>query len=259
MPYLGLGVFQNNDCLPACLAALKHGYIHIDTAQVYRNEADVGKAIRESGVNREDIFVTTKVIHSVPGYQAALAVVEESLAKLGSSYIDLYLVHSPILGKARRLQLYRALLQKKAEGKIRSVGVSNYAPKHIEEIRQAGYELPSVNQIELHPFCQQKEIVEYDEKHGIVTSAYCPLVRGNFNNPVLQEVARRVNKDPSQVLIRWSIQRGYVPLPKSSNPERVVSNADIYDFMLSDDDMAKLNGLDRGKGGAVSWNPVDVD
>ncbi|TDL19111.1 Aldo/keto reductase [Rickenella mellea] len=259
MPLLGLGVFQNYDCFTACVAALKHGYRHIDTAQVYRNEAEVGRAVRESGVPREEIFITTKIIQGSFGYQSTLATVEESLKKLGLSYIDLYLIHSPLSAKEKRVETYKALLEKKAEGKIRSVGVSNYGVKHLEEIRNAGFETPTVNQIELHPFCQQKEIVAYDDKHGIVTQAYCPLVRGAFGNPVLQEVSKRVGKDPAQVLIRWSLQRGFVPLPKSSKPERVISNADVYDFELSEEDMAKLDGQDRGKEGAISWNPVDAD
>lgn len=151
--------------------------------------------------------------------------------------------------------------------------------KHLEEIREAGLETPSVNQIELHPFCQQKEIVEYCTKHGIFVQAYCPLVRGKFDNPVLQEVARKYKKDVAQVLVRWSLQRGYVlcrslahmgidhcamscsfsPLPKSSQPARVVSNADLYDFEIAAEDIAKIDALDQGKTGAISWNPVDAD
>jgi len=258
MPIIGLGVYQNSSCLPACEAALKHGYRHIDTAQMYRNEADVGKAVNESGIDREKIFVTTKIIHGSHGYQSTLKTVEESLKKLGFTYVDLYLIHSPLSGKERRLETYRALLEKKEEGKIRSVGVSNYGVKHLEEIREAGFETPTVNQIELHPLCQQKPIVEYCNANNIVVQAYCPLLRGDFSNPVIQEVAKDNNKTPSQILVRWSIQRGFVPLPKSSQPERVVSNVDIFDFELSKADMEMLDALDNGDAGAISWNPVNA-
>ncbi|KAH8110125.1 Aldo/keto reductase [Phellopilus nigrolimitatus] len=255
MPLVGLGVFQNATCIPACEAALKHGYRHIDTAQMYRNEADVGIAVRKSGIPREEIFVTTKVIQGSHGYDSALGVVEESLSKLGSPYIDLYLIHSPLSGKEKRLATYRALLEKRDAGKIRTVGVSNYGVKHLEELREAKLETPAVNQIELHPFCQQKDIVEYCNKNGIVVQAYCPLVRGDFSSPVLQEIAKSTGKNPAQVLVRWSLQRGFIPLPKSANPERVVSNVDIFDFVLSDADIAKLDALDKGKAGRDQLEP----
>lgn len=258
MPVLGLGVYQNYSCVPACIAALKHGYRHIDTAQMYKNEADVGLAIRESGIPREDIFVTTKIIQGSHGYNSALSVVEESLSKLGFSYVDLYLIHSPLSGKEKRLDAYRALLEKRDAGKIRTVGVSNYGVKHLEEIREAGLEIPEVNQIELHPLCQQKDIVAYCKENNIVVQAYCPLIRGDFSNPVLQEVVKSSGKNPAQVLVRWSLQRGFIPLPKSSDPARVVSNADVFGFELSKEEMTKLDGLDKGKSGAISWNPVDA-
>jgi len=259
MPIIGLGVYQNSSCIPACEAALKHGYRHIDTAQMYRNEADVGKAVLASGIPREDIFVTTKVIQRSHGYSSTLQVVDESLTKLGFSYIDLYLIHSPLSGKEKRIETYKALLETQKQGKVRSVGVSNYGVKHLEEIVQANLPKPTVNQIELHPLCQQKDIVEYCKANDIVVQAYCPLIRGDFSSPVLQEVSTAVGKHPSQVLVRWSIQRGFVPLPKSSDPNRVRSNVDIFDFELSDKDMAKLDALDKGKAGAISWNPVDAE
>ncbi|PAV17984.1 Aldo keto reductase [Pyrrhoderma noxium] len=258
MPVLGLGVYQNHSCIPACAAALKHGYRHIDTAQMYKNEADVGVAVRESGIPREDVFITTKIIQNSHGYGTALNVVEESLTKLGVSYVDLYLIHSPLSGKEKRTEAYRALLEKRDAGKIRTVGVSNYGVKHLEEIREAGLETPAVNQIELHPFCQQKDIVAYCKQHNIIIQAYCPLIRGDFSSPVLQEVAKSSVKNPAQVLVRWSLQHGFVPLPKSGSPDRVVSNADVFDFELSEEEMAKLDALDKGKAGAISWNPVDA-
>ncbi|KAH9840557.1 Aldo/keto reductase [Rhodofomes roseus] len=259
VPLLGLGVYQNDDCVPACLAALKHGYRHIDSARMYRNEDQVGQAVRESGIPREKVFVTTKIYDPDHGYESTLKVVDESLQRFGFDYIDLYLIHSPLSGKKRRLETWRALLDAQKAGKIRTVGVSNYGIKHLEEIREAGLAQPAVNQIEVQPFCQQRPIVEYCREHGIFVQAYCPLVRGRFDEPVLQEVARKYKKDVAQVLVRWSLQHGFSPLPKSARPERVVSNADVYDFQISEEDMAKLDALDKGAAGATSWNPVDAE
>ncbi|KAH9916484.1 Aldo/keto reductase [Fomitopsis serialis] len=259
MPLLGLGVYQNDDCVPACLAALKHGYRHIDSARMYRNEAQVGQAVRESGVPRAEVFVTTKIYDPDHGYESTLKAVDESLQSFGFDYIDLYLIHSPLSGKERRLETWRALLDAQKAGKVRTAGVSNYGIKHLKEIRDAGLETPAVNQIEVQPFCQQGPIVEYCRKNGIFVQAYCPLVRGRFDDPVLQEVARKYNKDGAQVLVRWSLQHGYNPLPKSSRPDRVVSNAAVYDFDISGEDMAKVDALDKGAAGATSWNPVDAE
>ncbi|KAI0360892.1 Aldo/keto reductase [Trametes cingulata] len=257
LPLVGLGVYQNDDCKPACLAALKHGYRHIDSARMYRNEEQVGEAVRESGVPREQVFVTSKINNPEHGYESTLASVDDSLKKFGFDYIDLMLIHSPLSDKERRLQTWKALIEAKKQGKVRSIGVSNYGPKHLEEIREAGLETPSVNQVELHPFCQQKEIVEYCNKHGIVIEAYSPLIRGKWNDKIV-EVAKKYNKDPAQFLVRWSLQRGFVVLPKSAQPERVVSNANVFDFEIKEEDMATVNALDRGKEGAVTWNPVDA-
>ncbi|EMD35716.1 hypothetical protein CERSUDRAFT_115677 [Gelatoporia subvermispora B] len=259
IPRLGLGVYQNSNCIPACLAALKHGYRHIDSARAYNNESDVGQAIRESGVPREQVFVTSKIIHAEHGYESALRAVDDSLRRFGFDYLDLFLIHSPLSGKQKRLDTWRALVECRNAGKIHTMGVSNYNVKHLEEIREAGLETPAVNQVELQPFCQQKPIVEYCKEHNIAVEAYCPLIRGEFGNPVLQEVSKKYNKNVAQILVRWSLQRGFVPLPKSSDSGRVVSNANIYDFEISQEDMAKIDALDKGKAGAISWNPVDTD
>ncbi|KAF8590190.1 Aldo/keto reductase [Ramaria rubella] len=256
MPLLGLGVYQNPDCAPSCLTALKHGYRHIDTAQMYKNEEGVGKALKESGLERSDVYITTKVGDG--GDQTAQSI-QQSLEKLDSDYIDLYLIHSGYGGKEHRLKTWNTIVDFKARGKLRDIGVSNYGVKHLEEIREAGLETPAVNQIELHPFCQQKPIVEYCKEHGITVQAYCPLIRGAFDNPVLQEVSAKVQRNPAQVLIRWSLQRGFTVLAKSSQSDRIISNASVYDFELSEEDMGKLNALDRGKAGAIAWNPIDVE
>ncbi|KZT65963.1 Aldo/keto reductase [Daedalea quercina L-15889] len=259
MPLLGFGVYQNYTTRESVLEALRAGYRHIDSAQAYRNEAHVGAAVNESGIPREEIFVTTKCINKTHGYESTLSGVDASLEKFGFEYIDLFLIHDPMSGRERRLQTYKALQDARAAGKIRTVGVSNYGTKHLEEIKDAGYELPSVNQIELHPFCQQKPIVEYCTAHSIIIQAYCPILRGNMDHPTIKELAQKHQRDPAQVLLRWSLQKGFVPLPKSATPERIRSNTLLYDFALDDEDMARLDALDKGKKGSISWNPVDWD
>ncbi|KAI0053626.1 Aldo/keto reductase [Auriscalpium vulgare] len=259
MPMLGLGVFRNDDCKPACRAALECGYTHIDSARLYRNEKQVGEAVRESKIPREELFITSKIYHVDRGLDGTLAEVNDSLQNFGFDYLDLYLIHSPIGGKAGRLATWQALLAAKKAGKIRTAGVSNYSPRHMEEIREAGLEMPAVNQVELHPFCQQKEIVAYCRDHGIVVQAYTPPVRGAFDDEVLQELSKKYNKDPAQILVRWSLQHSFVPLPKSAKPERVRSNAQVYDFEISKEDMSKLDALDKGKAGAITWNPIGAE
>ncbi|KAE9394314.1 Aldo/keto reductase [Gymnopus androsaceus JB14] len=259
MPILGFGVYQNYDARSSCLEAFKAGYKHIDSAQMYRNEAAVGEAVRESGLNRSDLFITTKCASQNHGYESTLKGVDESLAKLKFDYVDLFLIHDPLSGSEKRLETYKALQECKAAGKIRTVGVSNYNVKHLEEIRNAGYELPAVNQIELHPLCQQKPIVEYCQKNSIVVQAYCPIIRGKMDHEVFTSIAAKHKRDPAQILIRWSLQKGFVPLPKSATPSRIESNAKVFDFELDDDDMERISALDQGKQGAISWNPVDRD
>lgn len=259
MPLLGFGVYQNFTTKPSVLEAFKAGYRHVDSAQMYRNEGETGEAVRESGLKREDLFITTKCASRSHGYESTLTGVDQSLQKFGFAYIDLFLIHDPLSGKERRLETYKALQESRAAGKIRTVGVSNYNIHHLEEIREAGMETPAVNQVELHPFCQQRPIVEYCKEHGIVVQAYCPLVRGKMDDPVIQAIAKKHdNRDPGQILCRWSLQKGFVPLPKSATPARIHSNAQLYDFELDEQDMSALDGLDKGKDGAISWNPVDA-
>ncbi|KAH9832275.1 Aldo/keto reductase [Rhodofomes roseus] len=259
MPLLGFGVYQNYTTKESVLEALEAGYRHIDSAQAYRNEAHVGAAVKESGIPREEVFVTTKCINKTHGYESTLSGVNASLERLGFDYIDLFLIHDPMSGHERRLQTYKALQDARAVGKIRTVGVSNYGIKHLEEIKDAGYEMPAVNQIELHPFCQQKPIVEYCRAHSIVVQAYCPILRGNMDHPEIIKLAQKYQIDPAQVLLRWSLQKGFVPLPKSATPARIRLNSLLYDFALDDEDMARLDALDKGKTGSISWNPVDWD
>ncbi|KAJ7188084.1 NADP-dependent oxidoreductase domain-containing protein [Mycena filopes] len=276
MPLLGFGVYQNYDAKPSVLEAFRAGYRHVDSAQAYKNEKEVGDAIKESGLKREDLFITTKCVSKTHGYEKTLKGVDESLAKFGFDYIDLFLIHDPFSGSKLRLETYKALLEAKAAGKIRSVGVSNYGVHHLEEIKVAKLEMPCVNQIELHPLCQQAPIVEYCKANSIVVQAYCPIIRGQMDNEVIAKIASKVcwtqrklsladdllkpqhNRDPAQILLRWSLQKGFVPLPKSATPSRIQSNTKLYDFELSAEEMASLDALDRGKAGAISWNPVEA-
>lgn len=180
--------------------------------------------------------------------------VDESLANFGLDYIDLYLIHDPLSGKENRLKTYRALLEAQRLGKVRSVGVSNYGVAHLQEIESEGLAPPSVNQIELHPFCQQPPIVEYCRKNSIVIQAHTPLVRGSLSDKTLLKIARDVEKSPFQICIRWSLQKGFVPLPKSANPEHIEANADVFGFELSKDEMEAVDGLHSDT--SVTWNPV---
>ncbi|KAJ6625478.1 Aldo/keto reductase [Mycena sp. CBHHK59/15] len=252
MPLLGFGVYQNYDAKPSVLEAFKAGYRHVDSAQVYRNEAAVGEAVRASGLNREELFITTKCVSKHHGYESTLKGVDASLAKFGFDYIDLWLIHDPYAGTERRLATYKALLECKAAGKIRSVGWDR--GKHCEVSVESSLLIKS----QLHPLCQQKPIVEYCKANSIVVQAYCPIIRGKMENEVITKIATRYNCDPAQILLRWSLQKGFVPLPKSATPSRIHSNAQLYDFELDKEDMAGLDGLDRGKAGGISWNPVDV-
>jgi len=259
MPLLGFGVYQNYTTKDSVLEAFKAGYRHVDSAQAYRNEAAVGAAVRESGLSRADVFITTKIVSKNHGYESTLKGVDDSLARFGLDYIDLFLIHDPFSGAERRIATYKALQEAKQAGKIRDVGVSNFGLKHLEEIRNAGFDMPSVNQIEIHPLCQQRPIVSYCRDHSIVIQAYCPLIRGQINSPTILELAAKYDRDPAQLLLRWSLQKGFVPLPKSATPSRIRSNTRLYDFELTEQDISKLDALDRGKAGAISWNPVDAD
>jgi len=261
IPLLGLGVYQNYDAGTSVLQALEAGYRHIDSAQAYRNEEAVGQGISRASVKREDIFVTSKVTGRNQGYQSALRSVDKSLEKFGLDYLDLFLIHDPYPGKSKRLETYKALLEARDEGKIRNVGVSNYGIHHLKEIAEAGFEAPAVNQIQLHPFCQQREIVDYCQKNDIIVQAYSPLIqarRGMFDHPAIMAIADKHGKDNAQVLIRWSLQKGWVTLPKSSDPKRIISNAAVYGFELDEKDMEDLDSLDRGDDGSVSWHPVNA-
>ncbi|KAI5479680.1 aldo-keto reductase [Pseudohyphozyma bogoriensis] len=261
LPLLGFGVYQSTAALASSRAALEAGYLHIDSARVYRNEVEVVTATAELIKKNPEakVWLTTKVTGKEHGTDKTDKAVEESVQRAKDAGLswDLFLLHDPTAGPEKRLEAWRVLEQKQAEGKIRTIGVSNFSEVHLAEFAAAGVSTPEVNQIELHPWCQQQPIVDYCKQHGIVVEAYCPIVRGQrFEDPTLVEVAKKVGKTGAQVLIRWSLQKGYVPLPKSDTPSRIVDNAAVYDFELDDEAMAKLDALDEGAKGACSWNPV---
>ena len=248
MPFLGLGVWDaksGKETYDAVIHALETGYRHIDTAEMYGNEKDVGSAVFESGIAREEIFITTKLWDSGLGYDHALNAFDESLRKLNLEHVDLYLIHWP--EKGSRQEIWNALERIKTEGRCRSIGVSNFAPKHLNEILINADFTPTVNQIEMSPFLHQHEISSFCKKEKIHLTGYCPLARGTrFNNPELCRVAKETNKTAAQVMIRWAIQNGHTVIPKSARPKRIEENADVFDFELGEDQMKILDRLEEG-------------
>ena len=258
MPWLGLGVYRIT-AGGACLRAVKHalavGYRHIDTAALYGNEDDVGRAVRESGVAREQVFVVTKLWNSDQGYASAIKACNASLAKLKLDYIDLYLIHWP--EPRRRLDSWRALVELRKQGKCRSIGVSNYTIGHLEELAANSDVIPAVNQVEFSPFLFQRELLDFCGSHGIQLEAYCPLTRGEkLGDPVIRAVAHRHGKTSAQVLLRWALQHQLAVIPKSAQPARIEENADLFDFTLDDRDMAALDALHADL--RTSWDPTRV-
>ena len=248
MLLFGLGVWaaeSGRETYNAVVHALKTGYRHIDTAQMYGNEKDVGDALKDSGVPREEVFLTSKVWESDHGYGATLKAFDACLRKMSLDYIDLYLIHWPVSGS--RIETWKALEQIKKNGLCKSIGVSNYAPHHLEEIMKHSIEKPVVNQIELNPFLQQQKIAEFCNKEGIHLTGYCPLARGRrFDDQELSRISRETGKSPAQVMIRWALERGQTVIPKSSRPLRIEKNAEVFDFSLNEGQMRTLNGLDQG-------------
>ncbi|KAM0340377.1 hypothetical protein ACHAPU_010513 [Fusarium lateritium] len=257
IPHLGFGVYLSPPevCVNSCLTALEAGYRHIDTAQYYGNETEVGKAVQQSKVDRKDVFLTTKILEARGSVDLSYATCVESIKKLDpeSGYVDLFLIHSPNSGAAKRKEMWQALERLYEEGKAKSIGVSNFGIKHIDELKQfAKVWPPHVNQIELHPWNQQREAVEYCEKNNIVVEAYSPLVRNQkADDKTLASIAKKHNVTPSKVLIRYCLQKNWVPLPKSDTPERIQANADVFGFDLDDKDMKSLDDLDEGAAGAI--------
>jgi diketogulonate reductase-like aldo/keto reductase len=257
MPVLGLGVWQTQagaETRTAVRTALEAGIRLVDTARIYHNEADVGAAVRESGIPRERVFVTTKLWNSDQGYDRTLRACDQSLARLGLEQLDLYLVHWPAPG---RRETWRAMERLLAEGKARAIGVSNYTVRHLKELLAHCRIVPAVNQVELNPFLFQRELLEFCRAHGVQVEAYGPLVRGHrMDHPVVVRTARKHGRTPAQILIRWGIQHELVTIPKSARPERIRENANVFGFALDAEDMAALDALDEGY--RTAWDPTDA-
>jgi 2,5-diketo-D-gluconate reductase A len=253
IPSVGLGVWQTppEATQQAVGAALQAGYRHIDTAAAYGNEREVGKAVKESGLPREDVFVVTKLANRDQGYDTTMAAFEQSRARLGldqpGDYLDLYLIHWPAPALGEFVDTYRAFGALRDLGKIRSIGVSNFEPEHLNTLIDTTGIVPVVNQIELHPLLPQNELREVHAKLGIATEAWSPLGQGSLlQNPTITAIGKTHGKTAAQVLIRWHLQLGNIVIPKSVNPERIVSNFDVFDFELNDDDMASIASLENG-------------
>ncbi|MFL5873370.1 MAG: aldo/keto reductase [Solirubrobacterales bacterium] len=250
IPQLGFGVFQipPEETQEAVEEALVVGYRHIDTAAAYRNEAGVGAAIAATGVAREDVFVTTKLWNGQQGYDSTLAAFEKSLERLGTGHVDLYLIHWPRPERDLFLDTWRAFERIQEEGGARSIGVSNFRIEDLERLEAEAERRPTVNQIELHPRFQQAELRDWDAEHEIATEAWSPLAQGDLlEEGTIETVAAHHDRTPAQTILRWHLQLGNVVIPKSATPERIRENFEIFDFELSEDDMAALARLDAGE------------
>ena len=248
MPQLGLGVWQaknGSEVENAVRHALEHGYRAIDTAAAYGNEEGVGKAIKDSGIKREDIFVTTKLWNDSHDYDKALKAFDASMEKLGLDYLDLYLIHWPVPAQDKFSEAWRALERLYDEKRVRAVGVSNFKPHHLESLLQTANLVPMVNQIELHPRLQQHETRQFCDQHNIQIESWSPIMRGGelLGNELLQSIGEKHQKTPAQVIIRWHIQSGFVVIPKSVHNERIDENFDVFNFELDEDDMEEIASL----------------
>lgn len=262
IPILGLGVFRAPPgpvTRQAVSWALEAGYRHIDTATYYENEADVGAAVRASGLPRDEVFVTTKLWYTDHGFEPALKAARSSLERLGLGYIDLYLIHWPRADSPRaRLDSWKALESLHREGVARAIGVSNYAVRHLEELLESSEVVPALDQIEFHPFVYDPELLAYCERHGIRLEAWAPLTRGRrFDHPTVQAIARAHARTPAQVLIRWGLQHGVIEIPKSIHRERIEENLRVFDFSLTEEEVARLDALRDGSRIGL-WNPAEI-
>ena len=248
MPLFGIGVWRmepGRETREAVTLALELGYIHIDTASMYKNEEDVGASVQESNLPRENLFITSKVHTSEVGYDSTLEAFERSLQKLKLSYIDLYLIHKPVEGF--RQNTWKALEKLKKDGICRSIGVSNFSPRHLDEILEICEFIPTVNQIEMNPFLAQKTISEYCRAKNIHITGFCPLARTEKSkDPAIVDVANECGKTWAQVMIRWSLQKQITTIPKSVKPQRIRENSDVFDFELNEKQMQSLDDLDQG-------------
>ncbi|HMV26367.1 MAG TPA: aldo/keto reductase [bacterium] len=258
IPCLGLGVWRTgpgDETRKAVDFALRSGYRHIDTAHFYKNEKDVGVALKQSGLDRKNVFITTKLWNDDHGYDRALRAFHESLSLLNLTYVDLYLIHYPVSGK--RSESWKALEKLYEEGLCRAIGVSNYTQRHLDELLQSARIKPMVNQVEFHPWLYQNELLNFCKTNGIVLEAYSPLTKGQkINAPELSKIAAVYQRSPVQILIRWALQHGIVVLPKSAQPARITENASVFDFNITDQDMARLDAFNCNL--RVAWDPTNT-
>ncbi|MFC7403705.1 aldo/keto reductase [Georgenia alba] len=258
IPQLGFGVFQvpPEETERVVAEALRAGYRSIDTATRYGNEEGVGAAVAASGLAREEIFVTTKLANPDQGYETTLAAFDASMGRLGLDVLDLYLMHWPCPARGETVNTWRAFEELFRAGRIRSIGVSNFLPHHFEQLFDATEVVPSINQIELHPYFQQPELRVYHAERGIVTEAYSPIAQGDcLDDPVITGIADRLGATPAQVVLRWHLQLGTVVIPKSVTPARIAANLGALGITLSEDDMTAIEALDRGEDGRRGFHP----
>ncbi|PAE44495.1 aldo/keto reductase [Bacillus sp. 7884-1] len=263
MPWIGLGVFkveEGPELVNAVKFAIKHGYRSIDTAAIYGNEEGVGQAIREAineyGIDREDIFITSKVWNADLGYKSTIEAYETSIRKLGLDYLDLYLIHWPVEDKY--VEAWRALEMIYKEGKVKAIGVSNFQVHHLQDLMKDAEIKPMVNQVEYHPRLTQQEVKTFCDNNGIQFEAWSPLMQGQlFDNPLLKEIANKFNKTVAQVILRWDIQNGVITIPKSTKELRIIENSTIFDFELTKEDMEQINNLNQNH--RVGPNPDNID
>lgn len=248
MPQLGFGVFQvpDDETTAAVASALDAGYRSIDTAAIYGNEAGTGRALAESGIAREELFITSKLWIEDLGYDATLAAFEASLAKLGLDYLDLYLIHWPAPESDNYADSWLALDKLLADGRVRAIGVSNFLPEHLQRLIDLGGTVPAINQVELHPALQQRDVGVFNAAHGIATEAWSPLAQGAvLGEPAITEIAARHGRTPAQVILRWHLQQGRIVIPKSVTPARIRENLDVFGFDLTADELAAVDALER--------------
>ena len=249
MPYFGLGVYLSKDgqeVINAVKWAVEAGYRHIDTASVYKNEEGVGEGIKQCGVAREDIFVVSKVWNSEQGYDSTLKAFDASLERLDMDYLDLYLIHWPVVEKYK--ETWKALEHIYKEGRVKAIGVSNFMQHHLEDLLTEASVVPMVNQMEFHPFLVQQDLIDFCNKNTIQYEAWSPMMQGKiFDMEEFKQLAKKYGKSIAQIVLRWDLQKGVITIPKSSKKERIIANADIFDFELSKEDVNLLDGMHKGQ------------
>jgi 2,5-diketo-D-gluconate reductase A len=264
IPQLGFGVFQidPSQTVETVLYALEVGYRHIDTAEMYGNEREVGEAIRQSGLDRDEVFVTSKLNNGAHRPDDARRAFDGTLEALGSDHVDLFLIHWPLptLYDGDFVSTWRTLEEFKNDGRARSIGVSNFQVEHLERLAEETDTVPAVDQIELHPVFQNREVTRYCEERNIAVEAWAPLAQGEIlEDRTIGEIARKHGRTPAQVVLRWHIQRGFIVFPKSVTPERIRENFELFDFALDEDDIARIDELDRGEDGRDGPHPDRFD